>query len=47
MSFINSLKKRRSIYALGKNIKDSDQAIETIKEAVKHSPTTFSSNCFR
>ncbi|MDT2742431.1 nitroreductase family protein [Lactococcus garvieae] len=47
MSFINSLKNRRSIYALGKNVKDADQAIETIKEAVKHSPSAFNSQTTR
>lgn len=47
MSFINSLKNRRSIYALGKDVKDADQAIETIKEAVKHSPSAFNSQTTR
>jgi len=47
MSFIDSLKKRRSIYALGKNLADGVKAIETIKEAVRLSPTAFNSQTGR
>ena len=47
MSFIKSLENRRSIYALGKNVADADQAIETIKAAVRLSPTAFNSQTGR
>ncbi|GAB2024107.1 nitroreductase family protein [Lactovum odontotermitis] len=46
MTFLETLKNRRSIYALGKNI-DGDKAIETIKEAVRQSPTAFNSQSSR
>ncbi|PCR98701.1 nitroreductase family protein [Lactococcus fujiensis] len=47
MSFLKSLENRRSIYALGKNVADGDQAIETIKEAVRLSPSAFNSQTGR
>lgn len=46
MSFLNSLEKRRSIYALGKSI-DVDKTIASIKEAVKQSPSAFNSQTSR
>lgn len=46
MTFLDTLKNRRSIYALGKNI-DGDKAIETIKEAVRQSPSAFNSQSSR
>ena len=46
MSFLETLKKRRSIYALGKNI-DGEKAIEIVKEAVRQSPTAFNSQSGR
>ena len=46
MSFLENLKKRRSIYTLGKNI-DGEKAIEVIKEAVRQSPTAFNSQSAR
>ena len=46
MSFLNALEDRRSIYVLGKSI-DVDEAIETIKEAVKLSSSAFNSQTSR
>ncbi|URZ87838.1 nitroreductase family protein [Floricoccus penangensis] len=46
MSFLENLEKRRSIYNLGKDI-DVDQAIGTIKEAVRLSPSAFNSQTSR
>ncbi|GFH40911.1 nitroreductase family protein [Lactococcus insecticola] len=46
MSFLESLANRRSIYALGKVV-DAKQATETIKEAVKLSPSAFNSQTSR
>lgn len=43
MSFIKSLENRRTIYALGRNVQDEAKVIETIKEAVRFSPTAFNS----
>lgn len=41
MSFLETLEKRRTIYALGKNVADENKVIETIKTAVKLSPSAF------
>ncbi|MDR2975955.1 MAG: nitroreductase family protein [Streptococcaceae bacterium] len=46
MTFIETLKNRRSIYALGKNI-DGEKAIAAIKEATRLSPTAFNSQSGR
>lgn len=47
-SVINDLKKRRSIYALGENVKQSPAELATvIKDAIKHSPTAFNSQTVR
>lgn len=44
MSFLEELKNRRSIYALGRNTEVSDEKIvEIIKEAVRQSPSAFNS----
>lgn len=47
MTFLKSLENRRSIYALGKNIENPDQAIETIKQAVRLSPSALNSQTTR
>ncbi len=47
MSFIKSLENRRTIYALGRNVQDEAKVIETIKEAVRFSPTAFNSQTGR
>lgn len=48
MSFLNQIKQRRSIYAIGKNINvDNAKIEEVIKEAVKHSPSSFNSQTSR
>ena len=45
---INSIKKRRTQYSLGKNISLSKSEIETlVKEAVKHAPSSFNSQSSR
>lgn len=42
------LKQRRSIYALGKNVSQTPAQIsETIKEAIRQSPTAFNSQTVR
>ena len=47
-SFVNLVKKRRSIYALGKNSKYSKQQIEDrIREVVQQVPTAFNSQTTR
>lgn len=46
MSFLESLKNRRSHYALGK-VADVATAVATIKEAVKWSPSAFNSQTSR
>lgn len=47
-NFINALKNRRSIYALGNNVELSETQIEElIKEAVKESPSAFNSQTSR
>jgi len=48
MAFLDHIKKRRSIYAIGKNISLDQAEIEhIIKEAVKHSPSSFNSQSSR
>lgn len=47
-TFVDLLKKRRSIYALGTNSKHSKKEIENrIREVVKHVPTAFNSQTTR
>lgn len=47
-TFTDTLKNRRSIYALGRNVSMSEQAIEElIKTAVKESPTAFNAQSTR
>jgi len=47
-SYIDALKKRRTQYALGKNLPISkDATAELIREAVKHSPSSFNSQSSR
>lgn len=42
--YLNTMKQRRSIYALGKNVKQSQQElVELIEAAIKQSPTAFNS----
>lgn len=48
MSFLNQIKQRRTIYALGKDISlDQAKVEEIIKDAVKHSPSAFNSQSSR
>lgn len=48
MSFLEELKNRRTIYALGRNTEVSDEKIvEVIKEAVRQSPSAFNSQTTR
>ncbi|WP_168525508.1 nitroreductase family protein [Acinetobacter sp. A3] len=48
MSFLNQLEKRRSIYAIGKNVPVDQATIEnTIKQAVRLSPSAFNSQSSR
>ncbi|ENX34066.1 hypothetical protein F889_02730 [Acinetobacter colistiniresistens] len=47
-NFLNSIKSRRTIYAIGKNLTvDQEKVEETIREAVKHSPSSFNSQTSR
>lgn len=47
-TFIETLKNRRSIYQIGKNVTLTNEEIETlIKEAVKESPSAFNSQSSR
>ncbi|WP_413736301.1 nitroreductase family protein [Sodalis sp. RH21] len=47
-AFLDVIKARRSIYAIGKNITLSeDQIAALVKEAVKHSPSSFNSQSSR
>ena len=47
-NFLNSIKSRRSIYAIGKNVPVDQATIEeTIREAVKQSPSAFNSQTSR
>ena len=48
MSFLAHMKKRRTIYAIGKNVPiTADQIEEIIKEAVRNSPSAFNSQTSR
>ena len=48
MSFLNQIKQRRTIYALGKDLSlDQTKIEEIIKEAIKHSPSAFNSQTSR
>ena len=47
-NFLNSIKTRRTIYAIGKNVTVDQATIEeTIREAVKQSPSAFNSQTSR
>ncbi|EKU38641.1 MULTISPECIES: nitroreductase family protein [Acinetobacter] len=47
-NFLELIKNRRSIYSIGKNLKNSPTEIEKlIQEAVKHSPSAFNSQSSR
>ncbi|ENV62992.1 MULTISPECIES: nitroreductase family protein [Acinetobacter] len=47
-NFLNSIKARRTIYAIGKNVTvDQAKIEETIREAVKQSPSAFNSQTSR
>ena len=48
MSFLDQIKQRRSIYAIGKNVTLENSKIESvIQEAVKQSPSSFNSQTSR
>lgn len=48
MSFLDQIKQRRTIYAIGKNVSFDNAKVEgIIKEAVKHSPSSFNSQTSR
>ena len=48
MSFLDHIKQRRTIYAVGKNVPLTPEQIEfVIKEAVNHSPSAFNSQTSR
>jgi len=48
MSFLDQIKKRRTIYAIGKNVTLAHSEIENIiKEAIKQSPSSFNSQSSR
>ncbi|WP_089604082.1 nitroreductase family protein [Acinetobacter piscicola] len=48
MSFLNQIKQRRTIYAIGKDVSlDQAKIEELIKEAVKQSPSSFNSQSSR
>ncbi|MEG0481730.1 MAG: nitroreductase family protein [Acinetobacter sp.] len=48
MSFLNQIKQRRTIYAIGKDVSlDQAKIEEIIKEAVKQSPSSFNSQSSR
>ncbi|WP_261540205.1 nitroreductase family protein [Burkholderia multivorans] len=47
-AFLSSIKKRRSIYSLGKDLPVSkEKIVEIVKEAVTHSPSSFNSQSSR
>ncbi|NUF23147.1 nitroreductase family protein [Acinetobacter oleivorans] len=47
-TFLDKIKNRRTIYAIGKNVAlDRTKIEETIREAVKHSPSSFNSQSSR
>ncbi|GAA5558275.1 hypothetical protein Asch01_03031 [Acinetobacter schindleri] len=48
MAFLDQIKQRRSIYAIGNNVSlDQTEVENTIKEAVRHSPSSFNSQTSR
>lgn len=48
INFLELIKKRRSIYSIGKNLEHTSAEIEElIQEAVKHSPSAFNSQSSR
>ena len=48
MSFLDHMKQRRTIYAIGKNVPSAQDKIEEIiKEAVRNSPSAFNSQTSR
>ncbi|MCJ8147504.1 nitroreductase family protein [Acinetobacter sp. A3.8] len=48
MSFIEQIKQRRSIYAIGKNISQTPEQLDAvIQEAIKQSPSSFNSQSSR
>lgn len=48
MSFLDQIKQRRTIYAIGRNVAQEQQVIEqTIQDAVRHSPSAFNSQTSR
>lgn len=48
MAFLDQIKQRRSIYAIGNNVGlDQTEVENTIKEAVRHSPSSFNSQTSR
>lgn len=48
MSFLDHMKQRRTIYAIGKNVPlTQDKIEEIIKDAVRHSPSAFNSQTSR
>ena len=48
MSFIEQIKQRRSIYAIGKNVSQKPEQLDAvIQEAIKHSPSSFNSQSSR
>ena len=48
MSFLNQIKQRRTIYAIGRDLSlDQAKIDEIIKDAIKHSPSSFNSQSSR
>lgn len=48
MAFLEQIKQRRSIYSIGKNVSlDQAEVEQIIKDAVKHSPSSFNSQTSR
>ncbi|BAP37443.1 nitroreductase family protein [Acinetobacter guillouiae] len=48
MSFLNQIKQRRTIYAIGRDLSlDQAKIEEIIKDAIKHSPSSFNSQSSR
>ena len=48
MSFIEQIKQRRSIYAIGKNVSQTPEQLDgVIQEAIKQSPSSFNSQSSR
>jgi hypothetical protein len=47
-AFLSALKRRRTQYALGRNLPLSEQAVtELVQEAIKHTPSSFNSQSSR